>query len=225
MSTTLEHLRQLIPGRLIASCQPVLGGPFDSPAMVCAFADAARIAGASALRVQGVDNLRAVREAQRLPIIGLIKRDIPGYPVYITPEVPDIEAIARCQADIIAFDATRQPRPVAVANMIEAVHQAGKLVMADISTEQEGLEAYQLGADLVATTLSGYTPYTAERSGPDLELVARLAQQGIPVVAEGRMYTPQQAQQAVEAGAFAVVVGTAFSRPEVIVEWFVKAVS
>lgn len=185
------------------------------------------MAGASALRIQGIDNLVAVCSAQSLPIIGLIKRDIAGSHIYITPELEDAWALVEHGADIVAFDATARARPVTVARMIEDIHLAGKLAMADISTYQEGVEAYQLGADLVATTLSGYTPYTAqqEQTKSDLTLVRQLAEANIPVVAEGRIYTPEQARQAIKAGAFAAVVGTAFSRPEVIVEWFVNAVS
>ncbi|MCS7068378.1 MAG: N-acetylmannosamine-6-phosphate 2-epimerase [Meiothermus sp.] len=217
-----QILEQLRHG-LIASCQPVRGGPLDAPAMVAALAQATIAGGAVGLRIEGLADLAATRPAVSVPIVGLVKREVAGSPVYITPALSDVRALAEQGADIIAVDATLRPRPVEVGALIEAIHAQGCLAMADVSTLEEGLMAHALGADLVGTTLSGYTDYSSKQQGPDLELVRALAGQGVRVVAEGRIATPLQARQALDAGAFAVTVGTALTRVEWVTRGFVEA--
>lgn len=214
-----ERLRQ----GLIASCQPVRGGPLDQPHLVAALALATLAGGAVALRIEGLADVEAVRAVTHLPIIGLVKREVPGSPVYITPELTDVEGLAARGAQIIAFDATHRPRPVSVLALIEAIHARGGLAMADCSTVEEGLEAHRLGADFVGSTLSGYTEYSPQLPGPDLEMVRRLAQRGVRVIAEGRISRPEEARAALEAGAFAVTVGTALTRIERMTQAFVEA--
>jgi len=175
------------------------------------------------LRIEGLANLEATRSVTSAPIIGLVKREVPGFPVYITPELSDVRALAERGADIIAFDATSRLRPVGVGEMIEAIKAQGCLVMADISTLEEGLEAHRLGADFVGSTLSGYTDHSPPSSGPDLVLVRELSRRGARVIAEGRIATPEQAKAALEAGAFAVAVGTALTRIELLTQGFVDA--
>jgi N-acylglucosamine-6-phosphate 2-epimerase len=100
-------------------------------------------------------------------------------------------------------------------------------VLADISTVEEGLLAAEAGAELVATTLSGYTSYSPAQDEPDFALIQQLAPvlqgRGVPLIAEGRIHTPQQAARALAGGAFAVVVGTAITRPQEITKRFVSA--
>lgn len=216
---------QRLQGGLIASCQPVRGGPLDHPHLVAALAQATEAGGAVALRLEGLADLEATRTATRLPIIGLVKKEVVGSPVYITPHLADVEDLARRGAEIIAFDATQRPRPVAVAELIAAIHAQGCLAMADVSTLEEGLEAHRLGADFVSSTLSGYTDYSPRLSGPDLELVRQLAARGVRAIAEGRIATPQEARAALEAGAFAVTVGTALTRIELMTKAFVDVLT
>jgi putative N-acetylmannosamine-6-phosphate epimerase len=219
-----------LAGGLIASCQPVRGGVFDGPELVALFALAALDGGAVGLRVESLADLRAVRGAldaagRPVPLTGLVKRAEPGTDVFITPRLDDVRALAEAGADVIAFDATDRGRPVPAAQLIDAIHALGALAMADVSTEAEGVAAHGAGADFIATTLSGYVPGTPDLPGPDLALVARLARAGARVVAEGRVATPADAAAARARGAFAVTVGTAFSRPEWIVRAFVDAVA
>jgi N-acylglucosamine-6-phosphate 2-epimerase len=218
-----------LAGGLIASCQPVRGGVFDRPELVALFALAALDGGAVGLRVESLADLRAVRGAldaagRPVPITGLVKRVESGTDVFITPRLDDVRALAEAGADVVAFDATDRERPVPVAELIDAIHALGALAMADVSTEAEGVAAHGAGADFVATTLSGYVPGTPDLPGPDLALVARLARAGARVVAEGRVATPADAAAARGRGAFAVTVGTAFSRPEWVVRAFADAV-
>jgi N-acetylmannosamine-6-phosphate 2-epimerase/N-acetylmannosamine kinase len=210
-------------GGLVVSCQPVVGGPMDNPHFVVGFALAAKDAGAAGLRIEGLANLRAVRAACSLPVIGLIKRPIPDSPVFITPDVDDVWALVDAGADIIAFDATLRPRPVAIDALVRTAHEGGCLAMADIATIDDARAAAKTGADVIGTTLSGYTGGPVPQH-PDLELVTQCRTLGLPVFAEGRYHRPDQARQAMEAGATAVVVGSAITRPEHIAEWFVSAI-
>lgn len=211
-------------GSLIVSCQADPGSPFNDPLFIRAFAKAARFGGAKGLRLQGVENIEVVRAEQDLPIIGLIKRHSEEFgDIYITPEVVDVTRVINAGADIVAFDATLRKRPVPVADLIDAIRQRGKLAMADISTAVEAVTALEAGADYVSTTLSGYTAYSPRLEGPDLDLISDLAERGIKPIAEGRIRTPAEAREALERGAFAVVVGSAITRPDVVTQWFVEA--
>lgn len=216
-------LLQALKGSLIVSCQPVRQGPLDHPSIVRAFALAAERGGARGLRIEGRADLEAVREATQLPLIGLIKRPLREFPIYITPFLEDLEAVLDRGADLVAVDATLRPRPVPLEVLIERAHARGRLLVADVAKVDEGLRAHDLGADLVSTALSGYTEESQASSGPDLELVEALAQKGIKVLAEGRIWSPEEAQEAMHRGAFAVVVGSAITRPELITHRFVEA--
>lgn len=218
----LEGLR----GRLIVSCQAYPGEPLRDPEAMRRMSLAVLDGGAAAIRAQGLDDLRAIRSATSVPLIGLWKDGDSG--VYITPTARHAVAVAETGADIVALDATARPRPDGreVAESIEAVHRAGRLVMADVSTWEEGVRAAELGADLVGTTLSGYTGHSPRPDGPDLPLVGRLAAElTVPVIAEGRIHTPDQAARALAAGAHAVVVGTAITHPTTLTRWFTEAIT
>lgn len=215
-----QDVMRVLEGGLVASCQPVRGGPLDRPNLVAALALATLAGGAAGLRLESLADLEATRPLTQAPITGLVKRNSPDSPIYITPELSDVKALAERGADIIAFDGTQQARPVSVKDLIEAIHAHGCLAMADCSTVEEGLEAHRLGADFVGSTLSGYTPYSPKLTGPDLEMVRQLSKQGVRVIAEGRIATPEQARAALQAGAFAVTVGTALTRIELVTKTF-----
>lgn len=208
--------------RLIVSCQPVPGGPMDSAGAVVGFARAALDGGAAGLRIESAAYVAAVRAAVDAPIIGLVKRDLQDHPVRITPGLEDVDALARAGADIIAFDATDRPRPVAVADLVAAIQAAGRLAMADCATAREGEAAAGLGADLLGSTLSGYTD-GPEPDAPDLALIGALRAFTPHVLAEGRIRSPQQAADALGHGAWAVVVGSAITRVEHIAGWYSAA--
>lgn len=218
MNTKLDAIK----GGLIVSCQPVIGGPLDRPDFVAAMALAALHGGASGLRIEGIANLHAVRAVTDAPIIGLIKRDLDGFTVRITPIVTDVKALIVAGADFIAVDATGSPRPMPVDALIGAVRSAGALAMADCATVEDGRLAARAGADVVASTLAGYTGGSVPDQ-PDLALVRALGDVGCPVIAEGRYHRPEQAAEALKAGAHAVVVGSAITRLEHVTGWFVDA--
>lgn len=205
---------------LIVSCQALPGEPLYFPGTMARMALAAEQGGAVGIRANGPDDIRDIKAAVRLPVIGLLKREIPGSAIYITPELADVQAIIEAGADVVAMDMTnREERAGKAAQLIRHCHEAGAAVMADISTVEEGLLAESLGADFISTTMSGYTPYSPKQEGPDLELVRQLAERlKKPVVAEGRIWSPAEAVEALEAGAEYVVVGGAITRPQFITQ-------
>jgi N-acetylmannosamine-6-phosphate 2-epimerase/N-acetylmannosamine kinase len=211
--------REDICNNLIVSCQPVPGGPMDSADFVVGFAKAALAAGAKALRIESVAYLKAVRPIVGVPIIGIVKRDLDDSPVRITPFIADAEALADAGADVVAFDATNRVRPATVAALVQAVKAKGRLTMADCSSFEDAERALAAGVDFVGTTLSGYVG-GPEPTEPDVALIAELRKLTPYVIAEGRIRSPEQAAEAVRAGAYAVVVGSAITRTEHATAWF-----
>jgi len=214
----LDRLR----GGLIVSVQATLGSHIDKPVVLAAMAAAAEANGAVAVRMQGVENLKAVRKGLGIPLIGLIKRDYDGYRPYITPTLLEVQEAIEARADIVAFDATDLPHPggTTVSSLVAAIHAGGKLAMADCATLDDGLAAVSAGADIVATTLCGYTPATEGQELPALRLVAEFANLGTFVIAEGGIARPQGVADAFAAGADAVVVGTAITNTDWLVREF-----
>jgi len=131
--------------------------------------------------------------------------------------------LAEAGADLIAVEATFENRPDdgGLRRLLQGIRdELGVPVMTDISVFEEGVRAWEMGADLVATTLSGHTRNSEGAGKPDLELVGRLAEAGVRVVSEGHIRTPEQAAAAFGRGAFCVVVGTAITDPMEITSWF-----
>lgn len=214
-------------GKLIVSCQALPDEPLHSPFIMGRMARAAKEGGAAAIRAQGVEDIREIRRVTGLPVIGLIKRNYADSDIYITATLREVEELLTTGCEMIAIDMTKRRRPgdAALADLIARVHAASVLVLADISTYEEGMEAARLGADAVSTTMSGYTPYSPQLPGPDLELVQRLAgAASVPVFAEGRIHTPADLSAAMAAGAYAVIVGSAITRPQLITKKFYAAI-
>ncbi|MFB2553191.1 putative N-acetylmannosamine-6-phosphate 2-epimerase [Ensifer soli] len=214
--------RDLLRHGLIVSCQPVPDGPTDTAEFVVGFARAAVAAGACAVRIESVRYVAAVRAAVAVPVIGIVKRDLDDSPVRITPFVADVEALADAGADIIAIDATDRVRPATVGDLVAAIRRRGRLAMADCATLADAERALALGVAYVGTTLSGYTDGPVPED-PDLALVQAMRALTPHVIAEGRLKVPQDARDAAEAGAFAVVVGSAITRTEHATGWFLDA--
>ena len=190
--------------------------PLDSPQHIVALAGSVILGGAAGLRIEGAANIAAVRRVTDRPIIGLMKVQRPGTEVYITPTVADVEAVIDAGADIVAFDATDRPRPGSVEKLCAVIRKAGRLSMADVSTAAEGHGAILAGADVVSTTMSGYTPYSPQIEGPDFDLMAELCALRVPFVSEGRVWTADDARRCFELGATFIVVGSAITRPDMI---------
>ena len=215
---------QQVDGGLIVSCQPYPDDPLRGPQLMAAMAESVASAGAVGIRANGLQDVQAIREQLDLPLIGLWKDGTDD--VFITPTVQHASAIACAGADIVAVDGTQRSRPDShtLSDNVATVHAEGRALMADVATVTDGVLAEQSGADVVSTTLSGYTRASPHQEGPDLELVAALASRlTLPVIAEGRIHTPAQASQALDAGAWAVVVGTAITAPGWIAAQFIES--
>ncbi|MEU1223218.1 N-acetylmannosamine-6-phosphate 2-epimerase [Streptomyces microflavus] len=219
-----QHLADTLRGRLIVSCQAPPGDPMRETTTLVRLAHSVAVGGGSAIRANEPEVVAAIVAAVDLPVIGLWKDGDTG--VYITPTVRHALAVAEAGAAVVAADATDRPRPdgSTFAELVNAVHSAGALVMADIATLAEGVTAAAQGADFISTTLSGYIPGTPKQAGPDLALVASLAAAiSVPVVAEGRVSSPEEAAEALARGAHSVVVGTAITAPTALTSRFVDA--
>lgn len=218
----LESLR----GQLIVSCQAYPGEPMRDPRTTAQVAASAVIGGAAAVRIQGLADVQHTRSAVEVPVIGLWKDGHDG--VFITPTLRHALAVVNAGAHIVAIDGTRRERPdgLSLAETVDGIHAASHaLVMADCGSFEDAVAAVRAGADIIGTTLAGYSGERSKTQGPDLELLEAIANAGfgVPLIAEGRLHTPVQARQALDAGAFAVVVGTAITHPASITGWFAAA--
>ena len=183
--------------------------------------------GASALRVAGARDVR-IAKSFNVPVIGLTKPEkLPENwksVVYITPGVKEANELIDADADIIAFDGTKRQRPdgSSLMEIIDLIHSKNKLAMADISTLDEGVNAEQLGVDIVSTTLAGYTDESGDAGeNPDFELLENLVNSvKVPVFLEGRVWYPEEVKKAFEIGAHSVVIGSAITRPHLITKRF-----
>ncbi len=229
--THKETLLESIRGKVIVSCQAVPGEPLyvEEKSIMYLMARAAKQAGTPMIRTSSIRDVIAIKEETGLPVIGLIKIQYEGFDRYITPTMKEIDQLYEAGSDIIAFDCTEQKRGdgKTISEFISEVREKypDQIFMADISTYEEGVNAWKLGIDLVGTTMSGYTPQSPKLTGPDYELVRKLSQTvDIPVIGEGRVHSPEEAVKMLEAGAFAVVVGGAITRPLEIAARFIQAV-
>jgi N-acylglucosamine-6-phosphate 2-epimerase len=223
----LDLFLEQVYKQLIVSCQALPEEALFGAEIMAKMAIAAERGGAKGIRANTPVDVQAIKHAVKLPVIGLFKEVLPGTSVIITPTWQHALALAEVGADMIALDATLRPHPEGdVAELIKKIHELTDcLVMADISTVAEGIAAEAAGADVVSTTLSGYTPYSPQQELPDIALVKQLVDTiSIPVFGEGRYHTPEQVRQALDAGATAVVVGGAITRPREITARFVKAI-
>ena len=214
---------QSLRGRLVVSCQAYPGEPMLDPRTMTQVAQAAVDGGAAGIRAKGLDALRSMRPVIPVPMIGLVKVD--GADVFITPTLADCLAVAETGCEIVALDGTRRPRPdgLSLATTISQLKQAhpGILVMADCGSAKDAASAQDCGADILGTTLAGYTGERPKTPGPDWECVDQMvAIAARPVFVEGRIHTPAQAAEAIRRGAWSVVVGTAITHPTTLTRWF-----
>ena len=222
----MHELIESLRGKLIVSVQAYPGEPMRHPETMAQIARAAQIGGAAAIRCQGLSDISAIKGRVEVPVIGLWKEGHEG--VYITPSLRHARAFILAGCDIVAIDATSRPRldGRTFGETCQILHEEGALVMADCGSFEDAKAAYEAGADIISTTLAGYTGDREKSTGPDLELLKEIvaAYPDAAVICEGRIHTPQDAVEAMNAGAFAVIVGTGITHPTSITTWFRDAV-
>ena len=222
----MHPIIESLKGHLVVSCQAYVGEPMRHPETMAQMAVAAELGGAAAIRCQGLADIGAIKGQVEVPVIGLWKEGHEG--VYITPTLRHARACINAGADIVAIDATSRPRPdgLSLNETVNALKSDGSLVMADCGSIADARSAAEAGCDILSTTLAGYTGEREKTPGPDFELLGEMVTEfpTTPVICEGRIHTPQQARQVMEAGAWSAVVGTAITHPTSITTWFREAI-
>lgn len=219
-----------LKGKVVVSCQAMPSEPLYLEKCMVAMMKSVVKGGAGGLRVAGARDVKNAKHLFDVPVIGLTKPDIIPSNwqeiVYITPTLKEVIELVEAGADIIAFDGTMRERPngAKLEELIKYVKINNRISMADISTLEEGLNAEKLGANILSTTLSGYTQFSQNRgNGPDFELLKQLVDNtNLPVVLEGRIWEPEEVDKAFELGAHCVVIGSAITRPQLITKRFVQ---
>jgi len=214
--------RHLMNRGLIVSCQALPEEPLHSSFIMGRMAVAAMQGGAVGIRANGVDDILEIKKNVDLPIIGIIKKVYPGRKPYITPTYAEIDALIEVQTDVIALDATISQEEGFLTSLKKKYPD--QKFMADISTLEEGIRADCIGFDYIGTTLIGYTEQSKRLDKFEI-LKALIEKCQHPVIAEGNFNTPKEAASAKELGAYAVVVGSAITRPQYITKWFADAVN
>lgn len=219
-----------LKNKVVVSVQAMPSEPLYLEKCMVAMMKSVVKGGAGGLRVAGARDVKNAKHLFDIPIIGLTKPDVipPNWQeiVYITPTLDDVIELVKAGADIVAFDGTMRERPsgAKLEDLIKYVKINKRVSMADISTLEEGINAAKLGANMLSTTLSGYTQFSQNRgNGPDFELLEQLVKEtNLPVVLEGRIWEPCEVDRAFELGAHCVVIGSAITRPQLITKRFVQ---
>jgi N-acetylmannosamine-6-phosphate 2-epimerase / N-acetylmannosamine kinase len=224
ISNTLLRIKQ----SLIVSCQAFPGDPLDDTDTMRRVARAAIGGGAAGLRLNSAEHIAAIRRDSSLPIIGIKKQYANGQ-LRITPDFAAAAGLAAAGADIIALDCTHRAWTTGDPwqLIVQRIHQELYLpVMADVATLEEALAAAAAGADMIGTTLNGYTEETKRASGFNWSFLRDMVEKaGRPIIAEGHIVNPEEAKRALQAGAWSVVVGSAITRPGIITAQFVQALA
>lgn len=223
------NIIEQIKNQVIISVQAMPNEPLYKEECLNALMESVINGGAKALRLAGKRDVKNAKKMFNVPVIGLTKPDkLPDNwmeVVYITPSIKEVDELIEAGADIIATDATLRPRPKeSLEEIVKYAKSKNKLLMADISTFEEAVNAQNLGFDIISTTLSGYTKHSRQDlTTPDFELLEKLTKElSTPIILEGRIWEPSEVDKAFELGAHAVVIGSAITRPQLITKRFIK---
>lgn len=189
-------------------------------------AKAAKEGGADGIRCNYVTDINSIKAEVDLPTIGIIKAEYPDSEVYITPTLKEVKALlSETDTEVLALDATRRSRPNGekLEDLVRYI-RANKPqveIMADIADMEDAKYADSLGFDYIGCTLRSYTAATKGISIPDYDFIAQLVQTvHAHVIAEGGIWEVGQLQKVWEAKPYAVVIGSAVTRPRDITARF-----
>lgn len=227
----MNEIINKLKNKVIVSVQAQDNEPLNKPEHLLALSQSVIQGGAGGLRLCGIENIKYIKKKVSVLIIGLTKLEPTPInwleKVYISPTMKEVKDLINTGIDFIAIDGTSKTRAddSTIKDQIDLIKEEKKIAVCDISTYEEGMNASELGADLISTTLSGYTKETRYKvnNGPDFDLLAELMEESpVPVILEGRIWNPEDVKKAFEIGAFAVVIGTAITRPHLITKRFVS---
>jgi N-acylglucosamine-6-phosphate 2-epimerase len=213
----------LLKRGLIVSCQAVKGEPLYGYGIMHLFAKAAKEGGATGIRAL-VDDVDSIKDEVNLPVIGLVKEIYEDSEIYITPTKAEVDVLLNTKCDVICMDATLRSRPGGITldelYAYARENAGGREIMADVSTIEEAINADRLGFDYISTTMRGYTPYTKEYEIPDVDFVRECTEKvkNAKVIAEGGVFEVSHMEAISKVNPYAVVVGSAITRPKVITE-------
>ncbi len=210
---------------LIVSCQAVKGEPLYGLHMMGHFARAAVLGGAVGIRANYVSDIEEIKQQVSVPVIGIIKAEYDGSDVYITPTLKEVKALIGTGCEVIALDATKRERPNGekLADLVKYIRENAPDVeiMADCSDFEEAKTADEMGFDYIGTTMRSYTPYTAGASIPDYDLLRKMTSElSAKIIAEGGIWETSQLQKVLDCNPYAVVIGSAVTRPMDITKRF-----
>ena len=220
----------LLKRGLIVSCQAVKGEPLYGYGIMHLFAKAAKEGGATGIRAL-VDDVDSIKDEVNLPVIGLVKEIYEDSEIYITPTKAEVDRLLATKCDVLCMDATLRSRPGGIT--LEELYAYarenanGREIMADVSTIEEAINADKLGFDYISTTMRGYTPYTKQYEIPDVDFVKECKDKvkNAKVIAEGGVFEVSHMEAISKVNPYAVVVGSAITRPKVITERLLGALN
>ena len=226
-----KEIEEVLKKKLVVSCQALENEPLHSSFIMGRMALAAKEGGASGIRANSVEDITEIKKTVDLPVIGIIKKEYPDSDVYITPTMKEIDELVNAGAEIIALDATLRPRPenVQINDFFKKIKEKypKQLFMADISTLEEAKNAEEIGFDFIGTTLHGYTEETKNKNiaNENFKFLKEILNTiKVPVIAEGKIDTPEKARVVLELGVLCVVVGGAITRPQLITKSFIDEI-
>lgn len=226
------NMLEKVKSKLIASCQALEDEPLHSSYIMGRMAVAVEEGGASGIRANSKEDIIEIKKNTTLPVVGIVKRDYADSEIYITATMEEIDELVESNCEMIALDATCRKRhnDEKLSDFVQNIRSKypNRLLMADISTIEEAIEAEKLGFDCVSTTLMGYTKESEGHNIADDDF-ARLKEilktVKIPVIAEGHVDTPEKAKRCQELGVYSMVVGSAITRPQLITRKFVDKIN